>query len=147
MSFLVIADRIRVACGYSLCEEFNRFTECWGVRHLVMYPHYPQSNGHAEAVVKSVKYLILKTAPDGNINCEAFQNTPTPADRSPAQILYGHPLRTPSTPSHLQSGRPSLTTGTAQANQVTSRYDSHARPFQRLSVGHCVCIQDHTSLQ
>nr|XP_027212148.1 uncharacterized protein K02A2.6-like [Penaeus vannamei] len=75
-------------------EEFRRFTERWGVHHLVTSPHYPQSNGHAEAAVKSVKYLILKTAPDGNIDCEAFdrgllelRNTPTPAGRSPAQIL------------------------------------------------------------
>nr|XP_027229813.1 uncharacterized protein LOC113821505 [Penaeus vannamei] len=90
-------------------EEFRRFTERWGVHHLVASPHYPQSNGHAEAAVKSVKYLILKTAPDGNIDCEAFdrgllelRNTPTPAGRSPAQILYGHPLRT-CVPAHPQS--------------------------------------------
>ena len=141
-------------------EEFRRFTECWGVHHLVTSPHYPQSNGHAEAAVKSVKYLILKTAPDGNIDCEAFdrgllelRNTPTPAGRSPAQILYGHPLRT-CVPAHPQSSAEWQTKSddwdrraAAQADQVTSLYDSHARPLPRLSVGQRVRIQDHKSLR
>jgi len=142
-------------------EEFRRFTERWGVHHLVTSPHYPQSNGHAEAAVKSVKYLILKTAPDGNIDCEAFdrgllelRNTPTPAGRSPAQILYGHPLRT-CVPAHPQSFSAEWQTksddwdrrAAAQADQVTSLYDSHARPLPRLSVGQRVRIQDHKSLR
>ncbi|KAG0717262.1 Gag-Pro-Pol polyprotein [Chionoecetes opilio] len=46
---------------------FRNFTERLGVYHAVSSPHYPQSNGHAEAAVKSVKQHILKTAPNGNI--------------------------------------------------------------------------------
>lgn len=56
----------------------------WGVHHVITSPHYPQSNGHAEAVVKTVKHLILKVAPTGNIDSEEFNqslleflNTPT----------------------------------------------------------------------
>ncbi|XP_064085372.1 uncharacterized protein LOC135200694 [Macrobrachium nipponense] len=41
-------------------KEFADFTERWGVHHITSSPHYPQSNGHAEA---AVKHLILKTAP------------------------------------------------------------------------------------
>lgn len=51
--------------------------------------------------MKAIKYLILKTAPDGNIQNEAFirglmelSNTPNNTGRSPAQIIYGSPLRT-----------------------------------------------------
>ncbi|XP_064077717.1 uncharacterized protein LOC135195390 [Macrobrachium nipponense] len=53
-------------------KEFADFTERWGVHHITSSPHYPQSNGHAEAAVKAVKHLILKTAPTGNIDCEDF---------------------------------------------------------------------------
>ncbi|XP_068243679.1 uncharacterized protein [Palaemon carinicauda] len=67
---------------------------------MVTSPHYPQSNGYAKATVKSVKHLILKTAPSGNIDCEDFdrgllepRNTPNSTRRSLAQVLYGRPLR------------------------------------------------------
>ncbi|XP_047472032.1 uncharacterized protein LOC125027171, partial [Penaeus chinensis] len=76
------------------------FFQRWGVRHAMSSPHYPQSNGHAEAAVKKVKYLIMKTAPNGNIDSEEFDrgllelhNTPNFTGRSPAQILFGMPLR------------------------------------------------------
>ena len=87
----------------------SRISERWGVHHVISSPHYPQSNGHAEAAVKSVKHLILKTAPSGNIDCEEFdrgllelRNTPNITGRSPSQILYGHPLRS-CVPAHPQS--------------------------------------------
>ncbi|XP_064111212.1 uncharacterized protein K02A2.6-like [Macrobrachium nipponense] len=55
-------------------KEFADFTECWGVHHITSSPHYPESNGHAEAAIKAVKHLILKTAPTGNIDCEDFDS-------------------------------------------------------------------------
>ncbi|XP_064081491.1 uncharacterized protein K02A2.6-like [Macrobrachium nipponense] len=69
--------------GVSLClradggpqftsNEFRDFMERWGVRHVITSPYYPQSNGHAEAAVKSMKHLILTTVPFGNIDCEEF---------------------------------------------------------------------------
>lgn len=123
--------------------------------------YYPQSNGHAEAAVKSTKHLILKTAPGGNIDCEEFdrgllelRNTPTPTGRSPAQILYGRPLRT-CVPAHPLSFSDEWQAKTeecdrraaAQTDQVTSQYDNHARPLPRLTVGQRVRIQDPTSLR
>ena len=39
--------------------EFKDCMTRWGVDHIVSTPHYPQSNGHAEAAVKAVKHLIL----------------------------------------------------------------------------------------
>ena len=82
-------------------REFASFLDRWRVWHVISSPHYPQSNGHAEAAVKAVKHLIMKVAPSGNIDCEEFhralyehRNTPTHTERSPAQVLYGHPLRT-----------------------------------------------------
>ncbi|XP_069975985.1 uncharacterized protein [Penaeus vannamei] len=89
-------------------KEFRNFVKRSGVFHVVTSPH-PQSNGHAEAAVRSLEHLILKTAPLGNTDCEDFdrgllglRNTPSTTGRSPAQILYGHPLR-PCVPAHPQS--------------------------------------------
>lgn len=53
-------------------RELCDFMDRWGVRHVISSPHYPQSNGHAEAAVKSVKHLIMKVAPSGNTDCEEF---------------------------------------------------------------------------
>ncbi|XP_037794124.1 uncharacterized protein LOC119589599 [Penaeus monodon] len=79
---------------------FSIFLQRWGVRHVTSSSHYPQSNGHADAAVKKVKYLIMKTAPNGNIDCEEFdrgllelRNAPNFTGRSPAQVLFGMPLR------------------------------------------------------
>lgn len=129
------------------------------MHHVVTSPHYPQSNGHAEAAVKAAKHLILKTAPTGNIDCEEFdrgllelRNTPTPAGRSPAQVLYGRPLRTcvPAHPeSFSQDWQASIEDcdrrAAARADQVQRQYDGHARPLPRLSVGQRVRIQDPKS--
>ncbi|KAG0725211.1 Transposon Tf2-6 polyprotein [Chionoecetes opilio] len=138
---------------------FRNFTERWGVYHAVSSPHYPQSNGHAEAAVKSVKHVILKTAPNGNIDSEDFdrgllelRNTPNSTGRSPAMTLYGHPLRS-CVPAHPESFSEEWQTRTedcdrraaARAEQVKAQYDQHARPLPRLCVGQTVRVQDPTS--
>ncbi|XP_045132348.1 uncharacterized protein LOC123516773 [Portunus trituberculatus] len=123
--------------------DFQNFMERWGVHHIVTSPHYPQSNGHAEAAVKSVKHLILKTAPSGNIGTEEFargllelRNSPNYTGRSPSQHLYGHPLRS-CVPAHPESFSADWQTKTeecdrraaARAEQVQAHYDQHARPL------------------
>ena len=140
-------------------HDFQEFLQRWGVHHRISSPHYPQSNGHAEAAVKSVKYLILKTAPSGDIDCEDFsrgllelRNTPNTSGRSPAQILYGRPLRS-CVPAHSQSFSKEWQAksedcdrrAAARTMQATLHYDEHARPLPRLSVGQTVRIQDPTS--
>ncbi|XP_064106961.1 uncharacterized protein LOC135215937 [Macrobrachium nipponense] len=142
-------------------HDFKQFADRWGVHHIITSPHYPQANGHAEAAVKAVKHLIIKTAPSGNIDCEAFdrgllelRNTPNPAGRSPAQILYGHPLRT-CVPAHPRSFTEEWQTKTedydrrtaAQTDQAMSLYNSHARPLPKLTIGQRVRIQDSTTLR
>ncbi|XP_064116656.1 uncharacterized protein K02A2.6-like [Macrobrachium nipponense] len=141
-------------------HDFKQFADRWGVHHITS-PHYPQANGHAEAAVKAVKHLIIKTAPSGNIDCEAFdrgllelRNTPNPAGRSPAQILYGHPLRT-CVPAHPRSFTEEWQTETedydrrtaAQTDQAMSLYNSHARPLPKLTISQRVRIQDSTTLR
>ncbi|XP_064100673.1 uncharacterized protein LOC135211285 [Macrobrachium nipponense] len=104
------------------------FMKRWGVRHMVTSPHYPQSNGHAEAAVKSIKHLILKTAPSGNIDCHV--SLPT---------LKHSPKEWQSRPKDCDRR------AAARYKQVKTKYDKHAHPLPPLSVGQQVRIQDPTS--
>jgi len=137
-------------------QEFRSFADRWGVRHIVTSPHYPQSNGHAEAAVKSIKHLILKVAPSGDIDCEEFdrgllelRNTPSFTGRSPAQVLYGHPLRScvPAHPDAFSMDWQSKAEdcdrrAAAHAENAAVRYDNQARELPKLKVGQYVRIQD-----
>ena len=53
-------------------HDFKAFMRRWGVRHVLSSPHYPASNGHAEAAVKSLKSLVAKTTVAGNLDDESF---------------------------------------------------------------------------
>lgn len=67
----------------------------------MLTPHYPQSNGHAEAPVKSVKHLIQKVVSSGNLGCDAldrgllkFCNTPLPNKKKRTSVAP-HPRSSP----------------------------------------------------
>ncbi|XP_042857772.1 uncharacterized protein K02A2.6-like [Penaeus japonicus] len=106
---LGVPERVRTDGGPQFTsQEFAAFLERWGVCHIMSTPHYPQSNGHAEAAVKKVKYFTLKTVPTGNIDHEAFERgllelcyTLNFAGCS-AQIFFGHSLHS-CVPAHAKS--------------------------------------------
>ena len=73
-----------------------------GVRHRISSAYFPQSNGRAEVAVKTAKRLLMSnTGPTGSLDQDSFfnamlqlRNTPDPdCNISPAQIIFGHPLR------------------------------------------------------
>ena len=82
----------------SACGEFLRR---WGVRHRISSAYFPQSNGRAEVAVKSTKRLLRTNVQNGSIDNDKFlrallqlRNTPeSGSNMSPAQILFGRPLR------------------------------------------------------
>ena len=141
-------------------HEFADFLKRWGVQHDMSTPHYHQSNGHAESAVKSVKYLIMETAPKGDINnSEAFdrglleiRNTPRPDGRSPAQILYGKPLRS-CVPAHAKSFAPEWQKSAEECDRKAAvktqaaikRYNTHSKPLPPVQLGTFVRIQDPVS--
>ncbi len=86
-------------------REFRLFLKRWEVNAVLSTPHYPQCNGLAEAAVKAMKKLMTTTV-RGELDEENFQrglleyrNTPREGGLSPAQILFGHPLRS-AVPAH-----------------------------------------------
>ena len=134
---------------------FQETLKRWGVAWGNSTPHYPQSNGHAEAAVKAMKELVAKT---GDLSSEEFlagllefRNTPHESGASPAQILFGHQLRF-IIPAHRSSYAPkwkdvmmARERQAAAAAETKLRYDVHTGPLSPLRIGTQVRIQDPDS--
>ena len=147
--------------GPPFTSDFRTFLDRWGVQHLPSSPHYPQSNGHAEANVKKLKLLLRKTAPDGDIYTADFQqgllklrNAPDTSGRSPAQTLFGHQLRS-ILPTHHTSFAPEWSAASDRLDQrVADRRDTtiqlhnrSSKPLGPLNIGSSVRVQDpHSKL-
>lgn len=140
-------------------SAFRSFVRRWGINHVLSSPSYPQSNGHAEAFVKKAKHLIAKVCTVNGNDDEAFdrglmelRNTPRPDGRSPAQVLYGRPLRT-AVPAHRRAFAPEWQAADEEcdAKQSLRRekaewyYNRSARTLPPLRIGTPVRIQDRTS--
>ena len=78
-------------------EDFKRFAREFDITHQTSSPHFHQSNGFIEAMVKKVKAAYRKT--DGSPNAQArallqLWDTPLVSDLpSPAEILHGWPAQ------------------------------------------------------
>ena len=107
---LGVPMRIRSDNGLQFdAGAFQAALQRWCVAWGNSTPHYPQSKGHAEAVVKAVEVLVAKIAPSGDLSSEEFltgllefRNTPLEWGLSPAQIVFGHQLRSV-VPAHRSS--------------------------------------------
>ena len=85
-------------------KKFLTFLQTWGTKQRLSSAYYPQSNGRAEAAVKSAKRIITDNiGPRGTISNDKVaqallqhRNTPlkgTGTGASPAQLLMGRNLR------------------------------------------------------
>ena len=139
-----------------MAHQFQSFAKQWGFRHYTSTPYYPQSNGKAEATVKSMK-KIIRTAWNGRqldeeTLCQAllqYRNTPTRKDGlSPAQKLYGCPLQD-MLPVHNNSFAPEWQHKVEEAEQsaqaaqeaATKYYNSSAHNLPDITVGSHVAVQ------
>ena len=87
-------------------REFIQFLKRWGVNTMMPTSHNPQYNGRACTAVKAMMKLIAASTvrgklDDGNVQrgLLEYRNTPREGGLSPAQILFGHPLRS-AVPAH-----------------------------------------------
>lgn len=118
-----------------MAHQFQLFVKQWGFRHCTSTPYYPQSNGKAEATVKSMK-KIIRTAWNGtqleeDTLCQAllqYRNTPCRKDGlSLAQKLYGQPLQD-ILPAHRSSFAPEWQRKVEEAEQsAQATQDSAAK--------------------
>ena len=73
--------------------EFAEFARAYGFTHTTSSPHYPQSNGLAERMVKTVKGLF-QASPDQTVALLSYRTTPLPwCGFSPAELCMGRHLR------------------------------------------------------
>ena len=94
--------------------EFHKFCSDAGVNVQTSSPYNAQSNGHAEAAVKTMKAIVVKCARTGTeIEGEVthFRATPRSDGVSPAQLMLGRNIRTRESilaahPSYTPQGEP-----------------------------------------
>jgi hypothetical protein len=96
-----IPQAIRSDGGPQFRGEFDQFCQENGIIHELSSAYNPESNGHAEAAVKSMKLLVKKYWESGNINLVKlrkaimeWRNTPRSEGISPAQYVFGRRQRT-----------------------------------------------------
>lgn len=157
-----IPNRLRTDGGPQYtAQTFRDFCTHYGVHHSVSSAGYPQSNGHAERAVQSMKNLVKKTWGNGKPDRQAlqaalleFRNAPQHSGLSPAQWLFGRTMRTmlpahPITYDRLRDEDLSDAEAAVEEEerQRKIRYDEHARALPELHEGQRVHVQDaHTSL-
>ena len=138
--------------------EYRKFLQNWDVSRRLSSAYYPQSNGRAEAAVKSAKRILL-----GNINkvsgeldtdaaARAIMNhRNTPAQDtgiSPSVMLFGRPLRD-HLPNYNGKLRPewgviSDAREMALAKRVTKPIIDNCKVLQPLVIGDSVQVQNQT---
>jgi transposase InsO family protein len=78
--------------------QFKQMTEEWGITHTMSSPGHHQSNGKAEAAVKTVKHMLYKCLQNNSNPYMAMlelRNTPMQdTGLSPTQMMFGHFTRT-----------------------------------------------------
>ena len=142
-------------------NAFQAFLSRWKVQHTTSSPYYAQSNGTAEAAVKSVKKLI-RSCWDFKNQCLDFEkwssamlqyrNTPSANGKSPAMCLYGHPVQD-LLPAHRRAFDTAWQPPTQSAEAVAEArseyaqtyYNASAQSLPVLSVGSEVAVQDPTT--
>ena len=136
-------------------KEWKDFLAKWGIRHRMSSANYHQSNSRAELAVKTAKRLLRDNlGPNGTLDTDEvsrallqYLNTPLRGlQESPAQIIYGRPVRDtmPQGPGH--EGWHYLNThrelGQAQLKaQLKERYDAHTKNLPPLRNGDVVVVQ------
>ena len=140
-------------------REVAAFLKRWGVAHVFSTPYYAQSNGHAEAAVKTVKHLVAKTTSNGSIDDERLyrgllelRNTPGACGRSPAQVVFGHPIRS-WVPAHRNAFAPEWQQRADECDAKVARdrlqreqhYNASANTLTPLKIGTDIRLQDPVS--
>ena len=136
---------------------FQDFATQWDFQHATSSPGYPQSNGKAEATVKSMKKLLQAAWTGRHLDEDKltrgllqYRNTPSRKDgKSPAQKLYGKPIQD-TLPAHRRSFAVEWQLQSEDADKkledtktaVEQSYNQHARPLPDINVGTKVAIQD-----
>ena len=120
---------------------FKKFSKDWEFKHITSSPGFPQSNGMAEASVKTMKRLIKKAFKNGEdpfLAVLTHRTTPGADGKSPAEKLMNRQLRNP-LPNF------SLLTDKVVTKSEKKWYDSKAKNLTDLNVGDAVRLHGNKS--
>ena len=138
------------------------FLRRWGVTWRVSSSYYAQSNGRAEAAVKTAKRLLMDNIGiNGSLDSDKFarailqyRNTPLPdIQASPAQLLYGRTLRDhlPTLTDVLKIRSEWVTLAEDRERALAKRhltsiesYNRNTHPLPPLKVGDYVIVQNQS---
>ena len=156
-----VSEEISLDGGPNLdSAETTKWLESWGTNIRQSSAYYPQSNGRAEAGVKSLKHLLRgNTGHKGSINTDSvarallqYRNTPLRGvGKSPAELALGRPLRdtiplprerykvSDQWANHLRNRERTMTSSN---ESIKSKYDEHSRELKPLVVGDKVRCQN-----
>ena len=128
--------------------EYNKFAEEYNFKIKTSSPLYPQSNGKVESAVKIAKGILLK-ATDKYAALMEYRASPLASlGKSPAELLYGRPIRTklPSTTKFLDM-KTSMTEVIKEKMKINKErekhyYDKTAGPeLEELDAGDDIYVQ------
>ena len=145
-----------------ISQDFNNFLALWGCHHRQSSVGYPQSNGRAEAAVKSAKRMVRDcTAADGSLDTDKvhtallqYRNTPIQSvGLSPAQMLFFRDLKDfmPSDPVHYQLHSSWLAKAEMREKQAAQtvngsikvQQDCSPKALPPLNLGDQVAVQEY----
>ena len=130
--------------------EFKRMTEEWGIIHTMSSPGHHQSNGKAEAAVKTVKHMMYKCLEKDSNQYEALlelRNTPRQdTGLSPAQMMFGRQIRSRlpminTKPVGQRQTQKAIKKRRNRQKTVKSSYDKRAKELIPLHAGQPVFFQ------
>ena len=140
-------------------SAFQAFLRRWGVRHTTSSPHYPCSNGRAEAAVKQIKKILRGASyQSGQLDRDAvaealllYKNTPLYDGRVPAKMVFGRHVRD-TLPAHRRNfdgewkrEMDEMEKFDEVHEKVERNYNRAAHPLPALQCGAHVVIQDPVS--
>ena len=120
--------------------EFNKFVEGWGIEHTITSPYHSQSNGKAEAAVKSIKKMMMKcreSNSDQYLALLEFRNTPRQDGPSPAEQLFGRKIATSLPMKPTETSTRSFSKD-KRKQSVAKHYNKGAKNLPELSRGQSV---------
>ena len=130
--------------------EFHTFLQRNGIRHTLVPPYHPASNGAAERCVQSLKSMLLKCVLDTSLTIDIehrlsnwlfrYRNTPhATTGRTPAELFL---QRNPRTQFSLL--RPDLAQDVQAQQQKQKFYHDRTRVEERhFTVGEPVSVKNH----
>ncbi|XP_068205607.1 uncharacterized protein [Palaemon carinicauda] len=143
--------------------EMRHFFGKWRVSMRVSSAHYPQSNGQAEAAVRTAKRTLMgNTLPDGGLDNDKvaqailqYRNTPLRGiDKCPAQLAMGCQLRDSVSmlkSYHFVTEHWSETLSARERERsvveqrISSKYKEKAKDLSPIQIGERVAIKDVTT--